>query len=57
MAITQIAVQADVTRRDNAAALVGAGLLTVMVFPLLAKALEGRSSAADAAAGGVPSGE
>jgi hypothetical protein len=34
-------------RPDNAAALVGAGLLTVMVFPLVARLIGGQQSALD----------
>jgi hypothetical protein len=33
-------------RPENAAALIGAGLLTVLVFPLLARILSGREAAA-----------
>ncbi len=44
VAITQIAVQAGVMRADNAAALVGAGLLTVIFFPMLARLLPERAA-------------
>jgi Kef-type K+ transport system membrane component KefB len=43
VAITQIALQAGVMRADNAAALVGAGLLTVIFLPMLARALPERA--------------
>lgn len=57
VAITEISVQEGVMRRDNAAALVGAGLLTVMVFPLLAKALGGRAGAEEPVPDPVAAGE
>ena len=44
VAITQIALQAGVMRADNAAALVGAGLLTVIFFPMLARVLPDRAA-------------
>lgn len=42
VAITSIEVEAGVMRPENAAALVGAGALTVLVFPLVGNALAGR---------------
>lgn len=50
VAITSIEVEAGVMRPENAAALVGAGALTVLVFPLVGNALTGRprSRAVDA---------
>lgn len=43
VAITGIEVEAGVMRPENAAALVGAGALTVLVFPLVGNALAGAS--------------
>ena len=50
VAITSIEVEAGVMRPENAAALVGAGALTVLAFPLVGNALTGRprSRAVDA---------
>ena len=39
MALTHISVSSGAMRPDNAAALVGAGVLSVLIFPLLAIAL------------------
>lgn len=47
VAITDVATETGVMRPDNAAALVGAGLLTVMVFPLVALVIGGQQSALD----------
>lgn len=43
VAVTQIALRTDRISPVNAAALVGAGMLSVVVFPLVALALRGRS--------------
>jgi Kef-type K+ transport system membrane component KefB len=43
VAVTQIALRTDRISPANAAALVGAGMLSVLVFPLVAFALRGRS--------------
>jgi Kef-type K+ transport system membrane component KefB len=43
VAVTQIALRTDRISPVNAAALVGAGMLSVLVFPLVALALRGRS--------------
>ncbi len=45
VAITEIGVATGRMRTDNAAALVGAGMLSVLLFPLIALALRKRSSA------------
>lgn len=46
VAITDIGVQTGRMRTDNAAALVGAGMLSVLLFPLIALALRERSGLA-----------
>jgi Kef-type K+ transport system membrane component KefB len=46
VAVTSIEVEAGVMLPANAAALVGAGALTVLVFPLIANALAGRQASA-----------
>ena len=51
VAITQIGLKTGVMLPQNAAALVGAGLLSVLVFPMAAKGLAGRGAA------GTPPGE
>jgi Kef-type K+ transport system membrane component KefB len=45
VAVTTIEVEAGVMRAENAAALVGAGALTVLVFPLVGNALTARRKA------------
>jgi Kef-type K+ transport system membrane component KefB len=47
--ITTIGVETGNMRSDNAAGLVGAGLVSVVVFPLVAMALRGRAVADTAA--------
>jgi Kef-type K+ transport system membrane component KefB len=46
VAITEIGLATGEMRPENAAALVGAGLVSVLVFPLLAKLVAGRAPAA-----------
>jgi Kef-type K+ transport system membrane component KefB len=46
VAITEIGLATGEMRPENAAALVGAGLVSVLVFPLLAKLAAGRAPAA-----------
>jgi Kef-type K+ transport system membrane component KefB len=46
VAITEIGVATGPIRRDNAAALVGAGMVSVLLLPLLALALRKRAGAA-----------
>ena len=48
VAVTSIEVEAGVMQESNAAALVGAGALTVLVFPLVGNALVGRRRPEDA---------
>jgi hypothetical protein len=43
VAVTTIEVRAGLMRPENAAALVGAGALSVLVFPLLASSLPRRA--------------
>ena len=53
VAITAIGLQTGVMRPDNAAALVGAGLLTVIILPMAARLLP-RGISADADPGAEP---
>ncbi len=47
VALTQIGVSSGTMRTDNAAALVGAGVLSVLFFPLIAHALDRRTADPD----------
>jgi Kef-type K+ transport system membrane component KefB len=47
--ITGLGVESGQMRSDNAAALVGAGLMSVVIFPIVGLALQGRAPADDLA--------
>ena len=49
VAITELGVSTGRMRKDNAAALIGAALLSVLIFPLVALALRGRAVARERA--------
>jgi Kef-type K+ transport system membrane component KefB len=53
VAITQLGASTGRMRRDNAAALVGAAMLSVLIFPLVALALRARAGARERAGRGV----
>jgi hypothetical protein len=53
VAITELGVSIGRMRRENAAALVGAAMLSVLIFPLAALALRVRAGARDCAGRGV----
>ena len=50
VAVTTLETQSGIMRSDNAAALVGAGALSVLVFPLAAAAMGRKVRAQDRAA-------
>lgn len=52
--ITQIGIATGQMRTDNAAGLVGAGLVSVVLFPILALSIKTKSDAASGAAPGAP---
>ena len=49
VAISELGVSTGRMRRDNAAALVGAAMLSVLIFPLVALALRARADARERA--------
>jgi Kef-type K+ transport system membrane component KefB len=53
VAITELGVSTGRMRKDNAAALVGAAMLSVLIFPLAAMALRARAGARERAGHGV----
>jgi Kef-type K+ transport system membrane component KefB len=55
VALAEIGLRNGTMLRENAAALVGAGALSVLVFPTIAVALQRRSRAREATGGSVPS--
>jgi hypothetical protein len=55
--ITTIGVQAGQMRPDNAAGLVGAGLLSVVIFPILAMSVHAKGKSSEELAAGPPAAE
>ena len=47
VAITEIGTDVGVMRAEEASALVGAGMLSILLYPLIALALRRRAAAAD----------